>query len=228
MSCCSETASSPSNIIRTLSELHYTDQPGAETERYAPCVTSSVCGDLQTPRKLFSLPATYGIDVSIELIGTTEPSSCDNYREERREKDETVGYMYFDPICSQHVPFDEPVASFMQDSGIIIVMCRVRPNDPLELFVAVQYELLNKNAQRWVVRWLHPENPDGGGQLYKISKRTQYWRVQHIMEVIGSKVKLRYFGGHVAIVPRTYLHDEMQPLVECLAGRYQCGDYRPV
>lgn len=181
----------------------------------------------KSPR-LFCLPASYGCSIRIRLVGSTEPFDYAAYPHVRQNVNSTHGYTFFDPSIGCHKTFDEPVASFMQDQGNLVVMCRIHNNDPLWLYVAVQYELLNQNAQVWVSRWLHPENPDGGGQLYKISGRVQYWRVQHIMATMGSKVKIRYFGGHVAVIPRNHLHETMRPLADSLARRYQSGDYRPV
>lgn len=180
------------------------------------------------PAKSFYLPATYGNAIKIRLIGSTEPFDYASRPEVRRSNNSTSGYTFFDLSTGQHERFDEPIASFMQDEGNIIVMCRLQKHDPLRLHVAVQYELLNRNAQYWVSRWLHPENPNGGGQVYKVSRRVQHWRVQHILATQGSKVKIRYFGGHVAVVPRSYLHETMRPQADKHATRYQNGDYRPI
>lgn len=203
-------------------------------------VKGSLCGSVpsSTPAtapnrswrmmRFFRLPRSYGINVAIKLVGSTEPFDPTELTTNKRVKDSTTGYTFFDPSAHEHIPFDEPIASFMQDRGNIVVMCRINRNDTIHNFVAVQYELLNRNARNWTSRWLHPENPDGGGQLYKVDGRAQYWRVQHIMEVIGTKVKVRYFGGHVDIIPRVHLHETMQPLADQLAEQYQHGDFRPV
>jgi hypothetical protein len=117
----------------------------------------------------------------------------------------------------------------MQKDGNIIAAIRVLKNDPPSQFLAVPVELLNDNAQLWIARWLHPENPDDGGEVYKvINGKHQYWKIKYVMDIIKTKVKVQYYGGFVDLVPIKHLHEDLRPSVSTLAAAYKTGNRTPI
>lgn len=178
----------------------------------------------------FQFPISYGEHMEpIRLIGFNEVYDNNRYPGYNQKDMPKQDLYYYDPAIAQYIPFFEPIASFMQKDGNIIAAIRVLKNDPPSRFLAVPVELLNDNAQLWIARWLHLENPDDGGEVYKvINGKHQYWKIKYVMEVIKSKVKVQYYGGFVDVVPIKHLHEDLRPSVGTLAAAYKAGDRTPI
>ena len=180
-------------------------------------------------KKRFMLPPSFSESYqSVRLIGDLRlPTAMNGNRIFPKDK-EVSGFHYYNPRADTVYPFETPVASFMQDDGNIVVLCKIKENDTLLKHIAVPYSLLSPDARSWTTRWLHPEDPPGGGRVYKVTTRAQYWKVQHIMKVRGSKVQVRFLGGCVDTIPIRHLHEDLRPLVQHYAKRYQAGNLNPI